>query len=64
MVSARSIRAQNKKHYIKSIKELKAKAKNSNPDIKKAASRIYSSMQYGIDPEKRRLPQKLAIVLF
>jgi len=56
MRSARSKRAQNKKHYIKNIKELKAKAKKnykSNPEEKKAASRIYSSTQYGIDPEKK-----------
>jgi len=38
MPSARSKRAQNEKHYIKNIKELKAKAKmnyKSNPEKKR-----------------------------
>jgi len=40
MRSARSKRAQNKKHYIENIKELKAKAKEnykSNPEEKKGS---------------------------
>jgi len=52
MRSARSKRAQNKKHYIKNIKELKAKAKKNlqKKSRGKKGSITHSSAQYGIDP--------------
>jgi len=59
MVSARSKRAQNKKHYIKSIKELKAKAKKnykSNPERKRQLHAFIQARSMALTLKKRRLP--------